>query len=103
MWALSIYDSSICGVAVVALQVLGKVSGLGVRAFHKSCNTATLHTQRRIAALSIYDSSICGVAVVALQVLGKVSGLGVRAFHKSCNTATLHTQRRIAQRFIAQD
>ena len=43
------HDSRNCGGAVVALRFLGKVSELGVRAFHKNRNTAALPTQRRIA------------------------------------------------------
>ncbi|WP_304208559.1 hypothetical protein [Helicobacter canis] len=38
-------DSKHCGGAVVALRFLGKVSELGVRAFHKNRNTAALRTQ----------------------------------------------------------
>ena len=39
------HDSKNCGGAVGALRFLGKVSELGVRAFHKNRNTATLPTQ----------------------------------------------------------
>ena len=38
-------DSKICGGAVVALRLLGKVSDLGDRAFHKRRNTAALLAQ----------------------------------------------------------
>ena len=38
-------DSKNCGGAVGALQKLGKVSDLSVRAFHKNANTAALLTQ----------------------------------------------------------
>lgn len=41
-------DSKICGGAVGALWILGKVSELGVRAFHKIHNTAALLAQIRI-------------------------------------------------------
>ncbi|WP_299326463.1 hypothetical protein [uncultured Helicobacter sp.] len=39
------HDSKNCGGAVGALRFLGKVSELGVRAFHKNRNTAALPTQ----------------------------------------------------------
>ncbi|STO97585.1 hypothetical protein [Helicobacter canis] len=47
------HDSRICGGAVGALRFLGKVSELGVRAFHKNRNTAALPTQNKRSAVSL--------------------------------------------------